>query len=166
MHKNTHIILIYFLKIFFLTKLDTSQCNYFTDWNEKAANVALRAMNIWNAGNVTLLGGISKETPNLPLKAATGFVNLIRISDTPLLDNILLLTPHDSMWTSHFLVYDFSNFNFNIAKSFLLSLEITPFENSWKCIFFEHALSSLCLLLVSAKRTSDDSASLPGKLRP
>lgn len=32
--------------------------------------------------------------------------------------------------------------------------------------FFEHALSSLCLLFVSAKRTSDDPASLPGKLRP
>lgn len=29
-----------------------------------------------------------KETPNPPLKAAIGFVDLIRISDTPVFDHI------------------------------------------------------------------------------
>lgn len=54
-------------------------------------------MDIWNAGKVKLLGGGLKETPDPPLKAASGFVNLIRISDTPLLDYISLLPPYNSM---------------------------------------------------------------------
>lgn len=63
---------------------------------KKATNASLSVINIWNAGNVKLLGGILKETPNPPLKAPVGFVNLIRILDTSLFDHILLLISHDS----------------------------------------------------------------------
>lgn len=86
----------------------------------EAPNVALRAINIWNRGNVKLLGGILKETPDPPLKAAAGFVNLIRISDTPLLDRILLLTPHEHHIFS-------SPLKSNIANSLDLSLKMKTY---------------------------------------
>lgn len=56
--------------------------------NEKTVNVALRVINILETGNLKLLGGFLKETPNPPLKATSGFVNLIRISDTSVLEHI------------------------------------------------------------------------------
>lgn len=76
--------------------------------------------------------GWLKETPDLLLKAASGFVNLIRISDTPLLDRILLPPPHNSMLTSHILVYDSRATLLQYYNCFTAVLAIVERKLVWK----------------------------------